>query len=312
MYWWVNHKQTYKEEITGGYIWSPKTNANGARNQSYENMRQTRVGDIVFSFAFAEIRAAGEVIESCISATKPDDFGDKGSYWDNEGWLVKVDWMVFDKPFRPKDHIEQIRPYLPEKYSPIQKSGNGNQGCYLASISEDLAHTLFELASFEYDNTPYCLDSDPECEVREANVVDAIRLDRSITGTEKEQLITARKGQGRYRKNLERIETCCRVTGLKQKSFLIASHCKPWRDCNNQERLDGNNGLLLSPHIDKLFDKGWISFAQNGDLLVASEKVVSVLHVWGVKYPLNVGSFTEEQETYLSYHRLYCFSEEKI
>ncbi len=303
MYWWVNHKQTFKEEITGGYIWSPKTNTNGARNQSYENMQKTRVGDIVFSFAFAEIKAAGEVIESCVSATKPDDFGIKGSYWGNEGWLVKVDWMIFDNPFRPKDHIEEIRPYLPEKYSPIQKSGNGNQGCYLASISDELAHILFKLASFEYDNTSCILYDDPEHEIRDTDAVNGIQLDRDISETEKEQLIIARKGQGRYRKNLERVEPFCRVTGLMDKSFLIASHCKPWRDCQNHERLDGNNGLLLSPHIDKLFDKGWISFTQNGDLLVANDKVISVLRIWGVEYPLNVGRFTRAQEVYLAYHR---------
>nr|WP_301338099.1 HNH endonuclease [Vibrio pectenicida] len=215
--------------------------------------------------------------------------------------------MIFDNPFRPKDNIEEIRPYLPEKYSPIQKSGNGNQGCYLASISDELAHTLFKLASFEYDNTSCILYDDPEHEIRDTDAVNGIQLDRDISETEKEQLIIARKGQGRYRKNLERVEPFCRVTGLMDKSFLIASHCKPWRDCQNHERLDGNNGLLLSPHIDKLFDKGWISFTQNGDLLAANDKVVSVLRVWGVEYPLNVGNFTEEQKVYLSYHRLYCF-----
>jgi hypothetical protein len=32
--------------------------------------------------------------------------------------------------------------------------------------------------------------------------------------------------------------------------FLVASHIKPWRLSDNSERLDGNNSLLLSPHVD--------------------------------------------------------------
>ena len=48
-FWWVNHKQTRNHEVRGGYLWSPMRNANGAINQTYENMTRTRVGDVVFS-----------------------------------------------------------------------------------------------------------------------------------------------------------------------------------------------------------------------------------------------------------------------
>ena len=66
-----------------------------------------------------------------------------------------------------------------------------------------------------------------------------------------------------------RIETHCRVTGVNRPEHLIASHCKPWRDSDNAERLDGENGLLLTPSIDHLFDRGFISFENNGELLVS-------------------------------------------
>ena len=49
-FWWVNHKQTHAQEITGRYLWSPKRNQNGNRNQSYDNMREALPGDIVFSY----------------------------------------------------------------------------------------------------------------------------------------------------------------------------------------------------------------------------------------------------------------------
>jgi len=58
-FWWVNHKQTYRQEIGGGYIWSPRTKSDGSRNQSYDNLRLVLPGDVVFSYAEALIRQIG-------------------------------------------------------------------------------------------------------------------------------------------------------------------------------------------------------------------------------------------------------------
>ena len=64
-YWWVNHKQTYSSEVEGGYIWSPKENSNGARNQTYINLTLTTPGDVVFSYAAGKIKAIGIVESNC-------------------------------------------------------------------------------------------------------------------------------------------------------------------------------------------------------------------------------------------------------
>lgn len=58
-YWWVNQNQTYRHEISGGYLWSPKRNANKARNPFYESMREVAPGDIIFSFRDTRIAALG-------------------------------------------------------------------------------------------------------------------------------------------------------------------------------------------------------------------------------------------------------------
>ncbi|QXA13747.1 HNH endonuclease [Aeromonas sp. FDAARGOS 1403] len=94
-----------------------------------------------------------------------------------------------------------------------------------------------------------------------------------------------------------------RVTGVTNKALLIASHIKPWSESDNAERLDGNNGLLLSPHIDKLFDRGWITFTDTGDLLCAEPSIEQTLLQWGVELPLNVDPFEPSQARYLAYHR---------
>jgi hypothetical protein len=130
-----------------------------------------------------------------------------------------------------------------------------------------------------------------------------------LESTERQQVSKARIGQDLYRSNLERIESHCRVTGLDVKAHLIASHIKPWRDCTDAEKLDGNNGLLLSPHVDKLFDQGYISFSNEGQLLISPNLGLKVLMHWCIKTGLNVGSFNLGQRAYLAYHRERIFQQ---
>ena len=86
--------------------------------------------------------------------------------------------------------------------------------------------------------------------------IDGVRADKSIPETVRQQLAQARVGQGLFRSNVLHIEKVCRVTGVSDPNFLIASHIKPWKVSDNAERLDGSNGLMLAPHIDRLFEKG--------------------------------------------------------
>ena len=105
---------------------------------------------------------------------------------------------------------------------------------------------------------------------------------QNITITEKIALRNSRRGQGLFRARVIEIEKCCRVTGLSNEKLLIASHIKSWKSSNNFERLDGSNGLLLSPHIDKLFDKYYISFKKDGSLLVKNKSAKEALKLWGI------------------------------
>jgi len=124
---------------------------------------------------------------------------------------------------------------------------------------------------------------------------------------EKLDLVKSRRGQGVYRENLEKIERCCRVTGVLDRRQLRASHIKPWYECDDREKLDGSNGLLLSPHVDHLFERGYISFSDTGELLVSRSLNPEVLRSWGITVPCNVGSFRPEQCRYLDYHRKTVF-----
>jgi hypothetical protein len=132
----------------------------------------------------------------------------------------------------------------------------------------------------------------------------------SLPPTEKERLINARMGQGQFREAVICIEKQCRITGLKNTNLLIASHIKPWNKCNDKERLDGYNGLLLSPHIDRLFDRGHLSFAGNGDMLL-SDQAKEALQCWGIS-PKNVGNFHPNQKKFLAWHNLHVYKSSRM
>ena len=116
----------------------------------------------------------------------------------------------------------------------------------------------------------------------------------------------ARRGQGLFKRNVASIERRCRITGVERIEHLVASHVKPWRDCEtNSERLDGENGLLLTPSIDHLFDRGFISFENGGRLLISDVAHKDSLKKMGVPVEevRNVGAFSNGQKEYLAFHR---------
>lgn len=305
-FWWVNHKQTRDHEVRGGYLWSPMRNANGARNQTYENMRLVRPGDIVFSYAHSQIGAIGRITEAATACPKPDEFGDVGGYWSNEGWMVEVDFRPAPRPLQPAQSIDLIRPLLPTRYSPIQQNGHGNQGCYLAGISDALGNLVLALTGADhvadYDAAP-ATDADENTRPDVLEDIHHIEDDDSLTVTQRLQLAKARVGQGLFRKRVIVLDGACRVTGVTDTRVLVASHIKPWREADNADRLNGNNGILLSPHVDALFDEELLSFEDNGQMLVHPSLSPDVLYRWSIDPARRVEPFREEQRSFLSRHR---------
>ena len=304
-YWWVNQNQTYRAEVRGSFMWSPKQNANGARNQFYENMREVSPGDVVFSFCDTRIKAIGVVTGRAQTGPKPD-FGSAGANWSQEGWYVPVDYWTLNNQIRPKDHIAILRPFLPSRYSPLQPTGDGLQSVYLAEIPESLADAIIALIGHAYWEAYASIATFQN--VPEQTDEEVATGDRTIIGaTFREQLVRARRGQGVFRSNVLLREEYCRVTGVREPRHLKAGHIKPWRDATDAERLDGANGLLLSPHIDHLFDEGYITFSSSQTLVVVPEVRDKLLDAWGIDAGVRVGEFSSEQSAYLEYHRVNVF-----
>lgn len=108
-------------------------------------------------------------------------------------------------------------------------------------------------------------------------------LQTKPTTTERKGLVTSRVGQGYYRHEiLQRFGSKCAVTGADSEELLIASHIVPWRDSNEFERLDVNNGILLSPTYDALFDKHLISFSNDGEILLSASVKHDLFEALGI------------------------------
>jgi hypothetical protein len=120
------------------------------------------------------------------------------------------------------------------------------------------------------------------------------------------RLSEARTKQQLFRRRLIDVEKQCRLTKVMDLRFLRASHIKPWSACDTgKERTDGNNGLLLTPAADLLFDRGWISFEKSGRLLVSGDLPVEVSSRIGLKLKQGCpcGPFNTQQLSYLEFHQ---------
>jgi putative restriction endonuclease len=145
----------------------------------------------------------------------------------------------------------------------------------------------------------------PEKEDWEQHLVKEVSDNPSLGETEREAIIQARIGQGQFRMNVAMIETHCRITRVNEPTHLRASHTKPWRTSTNEERLNGENGLLLTPTIDHLFDRGFIAFEDTGELLISPVAYQPSLEKMGIPCGerANVGAFSSGQKQFLAYHR---------
>lgn len=313
-YWWVNQNQTYQHEVRGGYLWSPKVKTNLARNPYYDFMREVAPGDVVFSFANTRIAAIGHVTSHAYEAPKPIEFGNAGAYWDKIGWRVDVAFTELRGPIRPADHIEALLPVLPKRYAPLRPNGAGLQSVYLTVIPVEFAAVLIDLIGIEgrllaapTAARELFQPSTPGIGLLEweEHELEQLQADATLPDTERKAVILSRRGQGLFKQRVMQIEQACRITGVTRVEHLRASHCKPWRDSDNVERLDGENGLLLTPNADHLFDRGFISFDESGNVIISPVAHSDSLARLGLSpgRTMNVGRFSEGQGKYLEYHR---------
>ena len=153
-----------------------------------------------------------------------------------------------------------------------------------------------------------CLKESSDNYLTEKTAVDLINSS-NLSVTEKESIIKSRIGQGLFKKRLmEKYNGTCLITGISNQKILIASHIKPWSVSDNTERLDSENGLLMTPTYDKLFDLGLMSFEDNGDILLSkmldTDTLGKLYLAKNQKYDLKISMRMKRN---LEYHREMVF-----
>ena len=288
-------------------MWSPVRKSNGHANPFWDNMAKVEPGDIIFAYAQQQVKAIGVAQKKAYSAPKPASFENASNNWSQIGWLVEVEFSQLEDPVDPKEHLHVLGKYLTTKSAPLDETGRGKER-YLVELEEGLALAMTQISKAPLDLMTRELapeqnsESDYEIELE----IQARHLEGD---PEKIQLTKSRRGQGIFKANVRLVEDHCRVTGVTNIKHLRASHIKPWSVSSKEEKLDGFNGLLLSPHVDHLFDRGFISFKDSGDLIVSKELNPIVLEQWNIEDSTNVGPFKVNQCKYLEFHRDIVFQE---
>jgi len=130
-----------------------------------------------------------------------------------------------------------------------------------------------------------------------------IKQYRELVIKDKEAVIKARVGQGIFRSRLVDYWQKCSVTGCDNLNILIASHIKPWKDCDIKEAIDLYNGLLLIPNLDKLFDLGLISFEDGGKIIISSTLTTKNIKSLAINEKMGLEKIDGNHKSYLAYHR---------
>jgi len=308
-YWWVNHRPPFGREVDGGYLWSPKKHPRGAGNPGPDNMTEALPGEVIFSCAEGKIGAIGVITERARTApAQPSPSrGSSRRRPPAAGWLLPVRFEALAAPLLTGEHMNRLKAVLPRRQSPLRSGGEPNPAVYLGAVPPAMVAVLQELLGGQLQRIEEQIAIETDGELRDAAMEERIWQRTDLEHRDKGQLISARFGQGVFRENVERVEKLCRLTGVPDRRHLRASHIKPWRLADDREKLDGCNGLLLSPHAVHLFDRGHISFADDGQLLVSKHLNPTVAKAWGLERAYPPRSFRPEQRAYLDFHRRHVF-----
>lgn len=165
----------------------------------------------------------------------------------------------------------------------------------------------FEGKRFFYFKLSFGTTESSDEDKEELKVLEKIQNGRA-SEAEKEILIKSRIGQGKYRKKLLEEVCVCPFTKVDDERLLIASHIKPWKSSNNVEKKDPHNGFVFTPTYDKLFDRGYISFEDNKQLIISpwlSRYTCEMLNLDKGMILDKLPEIDSKRKRYLEYHRTY-------
>lgn len=305
-YFWVNQKQTYKQEREGGYLWAPKRNSDGNQHWGWKTMVKVNPGDIIFNNVNGALRSYCIATSAAYDFAKPAELEQE---WEQLGWKIDARYIDLPKPVVISEYLDDIGDLFPKKYSPYSVQYKKANQSYLAHLSSELGTAISSLGGMALEKSQKVdattLDPTPATEVRSNDTSqDTGTVEFIPTATEREMLVKQRLTQGRFRKDLmERYNERCAVTSLDVPSLLVASHIKPWSESTAKEQNDVDNGFLLVAHLDKLFDQHLITFDIQGRIVISNTISHRQRSLLGLSNSMRIDNLTSGNQRYLNYHR---------
>ncbi|MES2899526.1 MAG: HNH endonuclease [Pseudomonadota bacterium] len=299
-YFWVNQGSSSVAERAGGFFWAP--NQTSPVFKHHTNVGLFRPGDIIICKGFADIDYVA-IVKSAAVNNHPVPASHIGG-WAGNGYFAVAEYVPAPCP-RTASHLYANTLIHAALASAIPKlitvSGSTSQ-TYACSISDQAGLALLYELGFNA-----------------ATGISAPRLDANgvvvVPATSADALVKVRIGQDKFRKAL--LSACggaCAVLQIAFPAVLRASHIKPWAASNDVERLDPDNGIALSGHLDLLFDQGFISFDAAGCMLISSQLPLMVATALGINragpapaLSLNPRLLSGARMAYLKYHRDHRF-----
>lgn len=242
-------------------------------------------------------KPAGKPYLLSYQATESDDNYGKQIEWDVKG---KSFHRIHMQPPRGEKDNRKISDIRAARYNMEHQIPIGI--LYKLKKSHNIILGLGLIVSEEKDGVftvePYELESDVEDKIR---LLEKILADKEIDTNIVREVIL-RRGQGDFKKKLLSRSNKCELCGIKDIQLLIASHIKPWKNSSHTERMDSDNGLLLCPNHDKLFDSNLISFLTNGRILISPNLSDETKNLMNINENLSI-SISPESEKYFEWHR---------
>lgn len=214
----------------------------------------------------------------------------------------------------PEDYFNKSTKYYVDYKGKYLGARRLIREAYGIAISEEISGEQIngggekKARNFIRDNFPdfHVIDKNENDEICE---IDAETSAAELKGREKEVLVKHRLNQGEFRDQLlKRYDEKCCLCNMNMKELLVASHIKPWSVSKETEKLDSNNGFLMCPNHDKLFDQGWITFDDSGKICISKKIGSDNRNRLFVQEDMKL-NLTRGNQKYMQYHRKYIFKD---
>jgi len=287
-YYFAKLTKTLKRDIEHECIWTElQGHSTRSVRKNWKLILEIQVGDCIYAYHETPdtVEHIGIAIDTPKESKRPYETPDSGKT-DNknnlDGYYVRVCWYKTDTIFHESDLGDAYQCALFRECGLLNKNDKFKRQ-YLTRLNDELGDFLLSKSSIKQlsDNRPAYLDITTE-----------------VLKTRKERAV-----QATFRKSvLERWQSKCAITETSNMKYLVASHIKPWKDSDNNERLDPYNGIPLLVNYDFTFDKCHISFKDDGTMLFDKSQA-ELFKKLGVDTTKKLKIVYVNNKKYLAHHR---------